>query len=111
MFLRNSKKLSLLLLLVWVAWFGTATVCLANNHHACCPTQSADWHMDTVHSTGQAIRWQLSDVIFTSVNLLLMSKIETNSINYHLLASFKDISPPYFLLSKVNNLTNAPPQA
>jgi hypothetical protein len=111
MFLRNSKVLSFIFLLVWLAWFGTSTVCLANNHHVCCPTQSADWHMDAAHSAAQMVRWQLNDLAFPLANLFLLTDIETSYIDRHPLVSFRQIAPPYFLLTKINNQINAPPQA
>jgi hypothetical protein len=111
MFLRSSKILSFILLLVWMVWFGTATVCLANNHHTCCPTQSADWHMDTAHFAAQIVRWQLNDPAFPLANLFLVPNIDTNYIDRNLLVSSRQIPPTYFLLTKINHRTNAPPQA
>lgn len=47
MFLRNSK----LLLLIWILWLAASSLCLALDQHACCPTEKADWHMDTVQAS------------------------------------------------------------
>ena len=44
MFLRNSK----LLLLIWILWLAASSLCLALDQHSCCPTEKADWHMDTI---------------------------------------------------------------
>ncbi len=46
MFLRNSK----ILLLIWVLWLAASSLCLALDQHSCCPTETADWHMDTLQN-------------------------------------------------------------
>jgi hypothetical protein len=36
------------LLLIWIMWLAASSLCLALDRHSCCPTEKADWHMDTI---------------------------------------------------------------
>lgn len=112
MFLKSSKGPAFILLMVWIAWLGTAIVCLANDHHACCPTQTADWHMDTACSALHVSSLQFNHIELRFVNLILVPDEQFGPLSYnYLIIALEDISPHYYLLTKINHQINAPPQA
>jgi len=106
MLFKNFKKIAVILFFIWLAGLGATTVCLANNHHTCCPTQTADWHNDTITDFFQA-------KVF--IDLSTCYQVGESQLAFvpqfsPLKVSF-DLPPPTAVLAKINHQINAPPNA
>ncbi len=108
MFLRNFKILSKILLFIWILGIFSANVCLANDYHSCCPTQTSDWHMDIIQMVPS-----VKEVNCIENELCLVELTEKNTFQGQFLLSvgFEDFSPQLYLLTFVNHQINAPPRA
>ncbi len=110
MFLKNSKFLAFLLVLIWTLVYAGATVCLANNQHSCCPPEESDCPIVTLQSAPAIVQAKLINpavieipVSSTLDRYVFSLKPEFVRIIYEL--------PQYHLLAKLGHLSTAPPQA
>lgn len=100
----SSKSFKILLLLVWILGVAAATVCLANDHHSCCPTQVADWHMDEVQG---GLSYNVTPVLIKSSILADNESLDRPS--FMIAYPIDELPPPFYLLTKFIHPTNAPP--
>ncbi|PIS30142.1 hypothetical protein COT42_03640 [Candidatus Saganbacteria bacterium CG08_land_8_20_14_0_20_45_16] len=104
MLFKNFKKIAAILFFIWLASLGATTVCLANNHHVCCPTQTADWHNDTTTDFFEAkifVDLSLSEQIGES-ELIFVPQFSLVQVSF-------DLPPPTAVLAKISHQIHAPP--
>ena len=101
------KKIAFIFVVIWVVGFFAANVCLANNYHSCCPTQTADWHSDTATSP-------LATKVFVDLNSFDNIAAEDTIAfvpQFALIQISHGLAPPTSLLTKLNHQVHAPPSA
>jgi hypothetical protein len=110
MFLRNSKFLNILLLIIFGSVYFGATACLANSYNSCCPDQTVECPMISFQKSPRTTQTKSIEPVLHEFLIAVPVDFHVFSLN-QIYSTVDYTLPDYNLQLKIAHPANGPPLA